>query len=319
VFTLEPFKQQLHIGMYDISSRSKDLHWKYSGNNVRPGNLKQSQLRSSESLCDMKEFRGHLYASTENRGELFRSANGQDWLKVRGFDGQNKVACALEVHGNKLYAAISVPSNGPGNVVSSSDGKTWRKVGGNLGYVRELTSHKGTLHAFSVLNGRPKWYTLSGGGWVDNSGLLGGRRAFRATSIGNDLWIGFSNTFAGGVTGLGRFRPGGKVQMLDVRNNFTHFNDPIMGTRNGGNIVFVGAGAGFKPNSSRIGKLGGGAVFAYRQNGQKAGRVCSFPKEEGVWGTAKFRNSIYFGTMRGGPGTGDSVGRVYVLDGVKAL
>ena len=326
---MESFNGALYIGMFGYgSSPSTGMVYRYTSTNQQLSEVKglsQQALGSAESVCALKEFKGHLYAATEDKGRIFRSANGIDWTFV--FQGRYPVACTLEVHKHRLYAATAthVGPNEKGEVLytSSGDPNSWEKAQfvNNPGYIREIVSHQNKLYGFSVRGGQGLWHESSNGTtWTStpSSALFGvNTRVFRTKSIDNSLWLGTAKYgIKDGHTGIWTLANGSLTEEYQ-NDEYSHITDFELGytANNKQPVVLAAASTGFKSKPGTIGS----ALLIKPDNTSSWRELTNFPNEEGLWALNAHAGKIYAGTMHGGlPTTRTGFGRLIELTTVRA-
>lgn len=161
-----------------------------------------ADFNAGESVYVMKPFGGHLYANTENRGEIWRSRFGTSWEKV--FDGEpTAIGTGLVEHGGWLYACYTRLSDRAGRIYRSRTGArgTWEHVFGNARQgtdvtLRELVVYQGTIHCLSYDydSGIGGFYTSRDGrGWTWSARAeLRNVRPIKAHVWNGALWISTS-------------------------------------------------------------------------------------------------------------------------------
>ena len=282
-FALRGFGDKIFAGMFGYGLEGQSMVYSYS-----PFELTSPGLTGvSESVCAMAEFDGLLYANTESSADIFRSADGYTWERV--FDGPgSSIGCGLEAMDGDLYAVHY--GNGAGEhgvILRSADGANWTTVydsGGQSLYIREITSHDGTLHAFAVDEDDAQGYRLSSTNGTDWTVSTTPTRIFRGYSWEGSLWLASTDRGSNGASGVWRFDG---AQMEQVHHEPRHYVTEITEFDD---ALFAGTSDGWKEDE-------GTSALIFSRDGEHWETACEFP-ELAAWSIATARDHLYVGTWQ---------------------
>jgi len=296
-FSLRGFAGRLYAGQFGYGYEAVSMLFRYEPwEHVSPG-----ITGVGESICAMREFGGHLYANTENSGDIFRSVDGENWSRVyNGTDGA--IGCGLEVHAGQLYAvSYDYGSHRDGKILRTADGTTWHDVwnsGADDLYLRELTSHQGVLYAFATDEGSSQGRMLTSTDGTDWTSSATPTRFFRGHSWSGSLWLGSSDRRSNGVAGVWRYDgTGDPILVHPVSKHYvTELTD-------WDGVLFAGTSDGWKEDV-------GTSSLLMSRDGATWEPVCTFD-EIAVWSIAVAADQLYVGTWE--YGSGGKVYRVNIL------
>jgi len=301
-FSLEVFKGKLYAGGFGYNKKPSLFSYP-SWQVVKPG------LVITESVCDMREFKGYLYANTELDGKIYRSSNGNNWQQVFK-DGS--IGCVLREYKGYLYATIhkGVLAKG-GKIYRTANGTNWEKVfdSGTVNdhRMKELIVFNDVLYALSINNSNKVggyFTTTNGTNWTWHP--VGNVRLFKgmvlpATSQITPKGLWMTSTAAnsnGGPSGLWVLQNDHKlVHIKDFPGN-THLGELIMFN----NHIFFTATKQWK------GKQGGASLWMSGKDATQWTQVCTFRETE-AWNLAIYNKQLYITTKQDG-GKG-ALGKVY--------
>jgi len=286
-FALRAFNGKLYAGQFGYGKENQSMLYSYPAwQKVQPG-----LLGISESVCAMVEFNGLLYANTESSGDIMRSSDGANWQIVH--NGENgSIGCGLEVFDGQLYAVNYRNSQKDhGAILRSADGAAWTTVwdsGPASSYIREITSHDGTLYAFYVDESSGQGHILTsqdGTGWSD---AVAPARFFRGYSWQGSLWASSTEKYSNGIAGVWRFD--GQNPVLVHQSNkryvteFTHWDSAL----------WAATSNGWKEDKGKSSLL-------MSPDGVEWKTVCNFD-EIAAWSITTYNNKLYVGTWQYGHG-----------------
>lgn len=282
-FSLETFQGKLYAGAFGYRERAAIFRypdWEV----VTPG------FTVSESVCDLREFQGQLYANTESDGRIYRSIDGSSWELV--FEGQGMIGCVLREYNGHLYATIHSSATGDrGKIFRSADGLRWQKVydsGDADDYMKELIVYDGVLFGFYVdkTTGFGGYLTTRDGlNWHRNP--LGQVRLFKAHVWGNELWASATTDYTQeGKSGIWKYDGTTFVNITDIEG-YSHVGELI----DYWGMLFATATRKWK------GFGGGGALLVSTDQGVSWRTACVFPETE-AWNIAEFRGELYVTTKQ---------------------
>ncbi len=282
-FALRDYQGKLYAGMFGYGLEGQSMVYSYP-----PYELTSPGLTGiSESVCAMVEFDGLLYANTESSADIFRTADGSTWERV--FDGPgSSIGCGLEAMGGYLYAVQY--GNGAGDhgvILRSADGASWSTVydsGGQSLYLREITSHDGTLYAFAVDEDDSQGYRLSSTNGTDWTVATTPTRIFRGHSHDGALWLASTDRGSNGAAGVWRF-DGSQMDLVHAASKryvteITHWDGAL----------FAGTSDGWKEDV-------GTSSLLMSRDGEAWETVCTFP-ELAAWSIAASGANLYVGTWQ---------------------
>ena len=282
-FALHGYQGKLYAGLFGYGMEGQSMVYSYP-----PYQLTSPGLTGiSESVCAMTEFDGWLYANTESSADIFRTADGSNWERV--FDGPgSSIGCGLEALDDWLYAVQY--SNGAGDhgvILRSSDGTSWSTVfdsGSQSLYIREITSHAGTLHAFAVDEDTSQGYRISSTNGTDWTTTTTPSRIFRGHSHDGYLWLASTDRGSSGASGVWRFDGSQMDQVHQASKRYvteiTHFDGAL----------FAGTSDGWKEDE-------GTSSLLMSRDGSTWETVCTFP-ELAAWSIAVSGDHLYVGTWQ---------------------
>lgn len=294
VFSLRSFGDRLYTGLFGYGHEGESMLYAYP-----PWELTSPGLTGvSESVCAMREFGGMLYANTESSGDIYRSADGDNWQRV--YDGSDgSIGCAMSDLDGWLYAVnYSNSTKTHGRILRSSDGASWSEVydsGSMSRYLREIVAHNGLLYAFAVDENSSQGYQLTsrdGTVWTEQTTPS---RMFRAISWNGDLYLGSTERGSNGAAGIWRLDAGSFVQVHDESRRYVTEFASLDGT------LFAGTSDGWKNDS-------GSSALLMSTDGERWEEVCGF-SEIAAWAVTPHDGHIYVGTWQYGDG-----GSLYRLD-----
>ncbi len=271
-------------------------------------------LATTESVCEMREFRGMLYANTEQGGKIYRTADGKNWQEVF----QNgSVGCVLRQYGEYLYATIHNGALGRGGkIFRSKSGNigSWQKVFDDTGtqtdhMMKELIVFNGTLYALSVnrINSIGGYFTTKTGNlgdwkWhrvYDNEKSIRLFKGLVRTTLPNKgLWMTSTAAYSGGSdsavwlgTQANASYPHLTLKKIKSFPGNSHLGELL---EHEGNL-FVTVTKEWK------GRTGGASVWMLPA-GDIAGtswkQICYFPRETESWNLAVYRGMLYVTTKQ---------------------
>ena len=280
-FALRGFGGKLYAGLFGYGHEGESMLYSYP-----PWELVQPGLTGvSESVCAMLEFGGYLYANTESSADIFRSADGVSWERVHDGPGST-IGCGLEAMGGYLYAINY--GNGAqehGRILRSTDGNSWDIVwdsGSDSWYIREITSHGGTLHAFVVDQDTDQGYRLSSTNGIDWTSATTPSRIFRGHSHNGTLWLASTDRSSNGASGVWAFDGS---QMTQVHHESRHYVTEITSWDSS---LFAGTSDGWKEDE-------GTSALLMSRDGASWEEVCQF-SEIAAWSIAVAGDYLYVGT-----------------------
>ncbi len=296
-FSLEVYMNKLYAGGFGY--KGKHAMFRYpEWEVVNPG------ITVTESVCDMREFKGYLYANTESNGEIYRTADGENWIKV--FAGDGRIGCVLRELNGYLYAAIhssAITSNG--KIYRSFDGLQWEVVydsGAKDEYMKEIIVFNGTLFAFYVdkTTGVGGYFTSPEGiNWTRHE--LGQLRLFKGLVWNGELWAGSSAAYTlSGKSGVWKYDGQTFVNVAEI-DGYSHIGELLSHDGN----LFATATKEWK------GYQGEAALLLSRDKGKHWERACTFSETE-AWNIAEFEGDLYV-TTKQHHGNGQA-GKVYKLE-----
>lgn len=292
-FTLAEFKGKLYAGQFGYGHENQSMLFSYPEWQLTSPGLKGI----SESVCAMAVFKDHLYANTESSGDIFKSADGNNWVKV--FDGDNgSIGCAMAVFKDKLYAVNYRNSQEDHGRVLRKDGANWTTVydsGSTSLYLREMVAYNGVLYTFGVIDGQGHMLT-SGDGQNFNLQQVA-NRYFRGHVWQGHLWLGSTDYYANGEVAVWRFDGAEFMKVLQGSDRyFTNLQD-VDGK------LFASTSNGWKNES------GPSALWMSPDGYNDWQQLCEF-SETAIWDMAAFNGELYLGTWHYGKG-----GKVYKVSG----
>jgi hypothetical protein len=282
-FSLESYNGKLYAGGFGY--RNKKAIYRYPAwEIVHPG------FTVTESVCDLREFKGHLYANTESDGEIYRTADGENWQKV--FSDHGQIGCVLRVHNGYLYATVhSSAFSSNGKIYRSPDGIQWQQVydsGPHDDYMKEIIVFNDILFAFYInkTTGIGGYFTsVDGMSWIRHE--LGQLRLFKALIWNNEFWASSSAEYTlSGKSGIWKY-DGQTFQNVAEINGYSHIGELL----NYKTVLFATATREWK------GHQGGAALLASPDKGITWQKICSFPETES-WNLAEFEDELYITTKQ---------------------
>lgn len=293
-FALRGFSDKLYAGQFGYGHEGQSMIYRYpSWELVSPG-----LTGVSESVCALLEFEGRLYANTESSGDIFRSSDGSNWERVHD-GGSQTIGCGLEAMDGYLYAVNY--DNGDrehGLILRSADGESWSTVwdsGSASWYLREITSHQGTLVALAVDEDDSQGWALLSTDGLTWSTMATETRFFRGHSWGGSLWLAGTDRSSSGPSGVWRYDGGQPVLVhAESRHYVTEITDFD-------GALFAGTSDGWKDDE-------GSSALLMSRDGERWEEVCQFP-EIAAWSIAVMGEHLYVGTWEYEEG-----GQVYQVD-----
>ncbi len=293
-FALRGFSGRLYAGQFGYGHEGSSMLYRYS-----PWELTSPGLTGvSESVCALREFEDRLYANTESSGDIYRSSDGSSWERVHD-GGSHTIGCGLEEHGGYLYAVNY--DNGDkhhGKILRSADGGSWDTVydsGSTSLYLREITSHDGTLVALAVNESDSQGWALLSTDGTSWSAYETATRFFRGHSWGGTLWLASTDRSSSGASGVWRWNGGNPTMVhAESRHYVTEITDFD-------GALFAGTSDGWKDDE-------GSSALLMSRDGTSWEEVCQFP-ELAAWSIAVVDEHLYVGTWQYGDG-----GQVYRVD-----
>ena len=293
-FSLRSFDGKLYAGQFGYGHEGTSMLYSYPAwELVQPG-----LTGIGESVCAMLEFDGQLYANTENSGDIYRSADGSSWQIV--YDGDaGTIGCGLEAFDGQLYAISYQNQDGShGRILRTSSGTEWSTVwdsGDESWYLREITSHQGTLYGFFVDEGSLQGSMLTSTNGTDWTSTPVDTRFFRGHSWNGDLWLASADRTSSGVSGIWRLDGDTPVLVHQANKHYvteiTHWD----------NALFAGTADGWKEDE-------GTSSLLMSSDGAAWQTVCEFD-EIAAWSVAVHGDNLYVGTWQYGHG-----GQVYIVE-----
>jgi len=359
LFSMESYGGKLYVGMFGyVGAGKSDAAMIYELN--RNGNklvkasptIKKSDLSSSESICALKEFKGFLYAATENSGEIWRWKQGDQngWKRVKGHIEQYGTACDITVHKNRIFVPLANPlaKKEKGVIVYSDTGDKdkWTKTEiSGAGYIREIVSFRGHLYAFSVKDNKGKWLTSDDNGttwsvhetkdvFPSNENV----RVFRTYVDEAGLWLATASAHLdGGKSKIWLYTGGGLrfdgqdksdfIQKYDGSSEFSNITEFAVGRDvDGKKVIFAGASGDFKclrdnsPGCNQIKEAR--LLYSVDEEGKSWKEVDPDGGKdwaEGMWTVAVHNDRIYIGTMQDGRSGRGGYGSLYVVEGITGI
>ncbi len=295
-FSLESFKGKLYAGGFGYRKR-KAMYRYPAWEVVNPG------LTVTESVCDLREFKGYLYANTESDGEIYRTADGDNWQKV--FSDRGQIGCVLREHHDYLYATMhSSAFSSNGKIYRSTDGIEWQKVydsGTSDDYMKEIIVFNDVIFAFYIdkTTGTGGYFTsVDGLNWIRHE--LGQLRLFKALIWNNELWASASAEYTlSGKSGIWKY-DGQSFQNVAEISGYSHIGELL----DYKSVLFATATREWKGNQ------GGAALLASPDKGITWEQICSFPETES-WNLTEFEDELYITTKQ--HNANGTAGRVYKL------
>ncbi len=293
-FALRGFSGQLYAGQFGYGHEGSSMVYSYA-----PWQLTSPGLTGvSESVCALLEFEGQLYANTESSGDIFRSSDGSSWERV--YDGgSHTIGCGLEAMDGYLYAVNY--DNGDhenGRILRSSDGSSWDTVwdsGSDSWYLREITSHAGTLVALAVDEDDEQGWALLSSDGLNWSAAATPTRMFRGHSWNGTLWLASTDRSSSGSSGVWAWDGADLVQVhWQSRHYVTEITDFD-------GALFAGTSDGWKDDE-------GSSALLMSRDGEQWEEVCQF-SEIAAWSIAAVGEHLYVGTWQYGDG-----GQVYQVE-----
>lgn len=294
-FSMEVFKDQLYIGGFGYKKKPSLFRYP-TWEVVSPG------LVTSESVCDMREFKGYLYANTEQDGYVYRSADGTTWQKV--FDDEGGIGCVLREYQDKLYATITAGGTRKGGkIYRSGDGLNWEVVYNTYGkasedMIKDLIEYKGVFYAFYFdgASGKSGYLkSTDGKNWQRKE--LGYVRLFKALIWNDQLYASMSpypDSPNNNKPGLWKMEGDSFVEQGNLPE-FKHFGDIVMYDQ----AIFGAASKKWKSFE------GGGSLVMSVDEGKTWQKACEF-KETEAWNVVVYKNELFVSTKQTGGG-----GKVY--------
>jgi hypothetical protein len=282
-FSLESFQGKLYAGGFGY--QKKQAIYRYpEWEVVHPG------LVVTESVCDLREFKGHLYANTESDGEIYRSVDGENWQNV--FSGHGQIGCVLREHDGYLYATMhSSAFSSNGKIYRSADGIEWQNVydsGTSDDYMKEIIAFNDLLFAFYInkTTGIGGYFTSADGThWIRHE--LGQLRLFKALIWNNELWASASAEYTlSGTSGIWKYN-GKTFRNVAEISGYSHIGELL----NYQTILFATATREWK------GEQGGAALLASHDRGLTWEEICNFRETES-WNLAAFEGELYITTKQ---------------------
>ena len=293
-FALKAFNNKLFGGAFGYYGKQKIFI--YSDNQLTPAN---PGVIVGESICAFEEFKGMLYANTENRGKMYRTINGNHWEKVK--DGPNELGCGLTKHNGYLYALNANYNKAPGHIYRSSDGAHWTKVydsGSSLAYIREIITFKNTLYVFGS-DKHFKTFILSSTNGVNWKKSPTPDRMLRGHIFENKLWLVSAGQAS---TGQGK----GRIWTFDG-NNFNKIYESKHTYM--GDIISINDKLVAVTSVKWKGHQGGATLVVSCDKGKTWKTAHTFSETE-AWALEKFENKIFVGTKQQG-----GHGQIYKVSG----
>lgn len=292
VFSMTSFADRLFVGEFGYGREGQSMVSTFPGGDVPSPGL----LGIGESVCALEVFEGALYANTENSGDIFRSENGSDWVRVH--DGESGViGCGLEVFNGQLYAVnFNYATDSDGRILRSADGRSfsavWEGRSSEWGpYLREIAEHDGRLYAFGTNTRTDQGFALvsdDGEAWRLEETPS---RYLRAFSWNGSLYAGATDYSSDGPAGI--YRDGAPV--FPVSEHY------VTDIQDWDGALFAGTSAGWKDDV-------GTSRLLLSRDGTAWQPVCDFD-ELAVWSMAVHDGHLYVGTWEFGHG-----GKVYRVD-----
>jgi len=281
-FALRGYQGKIYAGLFGYGHESQSMLYSYP-----PYELVSPGLTGiSESVCALLEFDGYLYANTESSADIFRSVDGRTWERV--YDGPgSSIGCGLEAMDGYLYAVqYGNGAHEHGRILRAQSGTDWTIVwdsGSESWYVREITSHDGTLHAFAVHeDGGYQGYRISSADGTNWTTETTPTRMFRGYSWNGTLWLASADRSSTGAAGVWRFDGSDYTQVhSESRHYVTEITD-------WDGALFAGTSDGWKEDE-------GTSALLMSRDGSSWEEVCQFP-EIAAWSIAVSGDHLYVGT-----------------------
>ncbi|OFZ52190.1 MAG: hypothetical protein A2381_01880 [Bdellovibrionales bacterium RIFOXYB1_FULL_37_110] len=293
-FILRKFNGKLYAGAFGYSKKQKIFTYSPWAE-ASPG------FTTGESVCDLREFNGYLYANTENQGQVFRTSDGNNWEKV--LDVKPDIGCGLAVFNGRIYATELTLDSAPAEIHRSSDGKSWEKVyssGSTKRYMKEIVAFQNKLYGFYVdLGGNQNGMMTSGDGtnWSSSSAPA---RFIRSYVKGDLMWLAATKKYSSsGESAIWTFDGNSfKKVYADASKSHISYISSI------GNTMVATTTVAWK------GKQGGATLLQSCDNGATWETVHTF-KETEAWGMEEFDGALFVATKQDGGG-----GKIYKVEGL---
>ncbi|OFZ21849.1 MAG: hypothetical protein A2202_00285 [Bdellovibrionales bacterium RIFOXYA1_FULL_36_14] len=293
-FILRKFNGKLYAGAFGYSKKQKIFTYS-------PWAAASPGFTTGESVCDLREFNGYLYANTENQGQIFRTQDGSNWEKV--LDVKPDIGCGLAIFNGRIYATELTLDSAPAEIHRSSDGKSWEKVyssGSTKRYMKEIVAFQDKLYGFYVdLDGNKNGMMSSSDGviWANASAPA---RFIRSYVKGNTMWLAATKKYSSsGESAIWSF-DGNNFKKVYSDSSKSHISY----------ISSIGDTLVATTTVEWKGKQGGATLLQSCDGGSTWVTVHTF-KETEAWGMEEFEGALYVATKQDGGG-----GKVYKVEGL---
>jgi len=293
-FILRKFKNKLIAGAFGYSKKQKIFTFS-------PWAPASPGFTTGESVCDLREFNGYLYANTENQGQVWRTTDGNNWTKV--LDEKPGIGCGLAVYNGYIYATENNLDSAPVEIYRSANGTSWEKVyssGSSKRYLKEIVAFQNKLYGFYVnLEDDSTGMLVSSDGkdWAKQSAPA---RFIRSYVKGDTMWLAATKKYSSSNESA--------IWSFNGSNFKKVYSDPtkshISYISSIGNTLVATTTVAWK------GKQGGATLLQSCDGGSTWETVHTFEETE-AWGMEEFEGALYVATKQDGGG-----GKIYKVEGL---
>ena len=293
-FILRKFKNKLIAGAFGYSNKQKIFTY-------APWAPASPGFSTKESVCDLREFDGYLYANTENQGQVWRTNDGNNWEKV--LDVAPDIGCGLAVFNGYIYATELTLDSAPAEIYRSADGKNWERVyssGSGKRYLKELVVFQNKLYGFYVdleNNATGMLVSSDGKSWTKQSAPA---RFIRSYVYGGKLWLAGTKKYSSSSESAIYTFDGASFKKIYADSSKSH----ISYISSIGNTLVATTTVEWKGKQ-------GGATFMQSCDGGVTWKTMHKFKETEAWGIEEYNGAIYVATKQDGGG-----GKVYKVTGL---